>query len=243
MRREPAEDNLVVGARHRAAPARRGFIMNAISARLAAASGALFVVAIMVGPAMAGTDDVNLARAGYLLAVLGFTAFVVFVGFLHRVMRLAEGPDGWAATVALGAGLLYSAIRFEAQAPRMVEAYRGDALSPELARTLVDLNDMAFVVGGLLLGLYAAFASWVCIKHRLLSRLLGWFGLVSGILAIVAGMVGMVDPDLYIPLPFLAGLVWTLVVSILLTLRPQRLERSSAPPVPTPRRAGMAGAV
>lgn len=217
--------------------------MNGISARLAAASGAFFVIAIMVGPAMKESDSVAVARAGYALAVLGFTAFILFVGFMHRIMRAAEGPDGWVATVALGAGLLYSAVRFEAQAPRMVVAYRGDALSPELSRTLVDLNDMAFVVGGLLLGLYAASAGWVCVAHRVLPRWLGWFGLVSGVLAVVAGIVGMVDPDLYIPLPFLAGLVWTLVVSILLTVRPRRLEHASAPPVPTPRRAGIAGAV
>ena len=217
--------------------------MNSIPARLAAASGAFYVVAIMVGPAMAEADEINLARAGYMLGVLGFTAFVVFVGFMHRVLRLAEGPDGWVATVALGAGLLHSAVRFEAQAPRMVEAHRGDALSPELARTLVDLNSMAFVVTGLLLGLYAVSAGWVCVAHRLLPRWLGWFGLVSGVLAVAAGIVGMVDPDLYIPLPFLAGLVWTLVVSILLTVRPRRLEQAATPAGPTTRRAGIAGAV
>ncbi|HYN64209.1 MAG TPA: DUF4386 family protein, partial [Candidatus Limnocylindrales bacterium] len=230
----------------RAAPGRadtKGTTMNVISARLAAASGACYVIAIMVGGTLMEADSVALARAGYTLSVLGFTAFVVFVGFMHRILCLAEGPDGWVATVALGAGLLHSAVRFEAQAPRMVEAHRGDALSPELARTLVDLNEMAFVVTGLLLGLYAASAGWVCVKHRLLSRWLSWFGLVSGVLAVVAGIVGMVDPDLYIPLPFLAGLVWTLVVSILLTVRPRRLEHASAPPVPTPRRADIAGAV
>ena len=217
--------------------------MNGISARLAAASGAFYVIAIMVGSALMESGSVAVARAGYALAVLGFTAFIVFVGFVHRIMRAAEGPDGWVATVALGAGLLHSAVRFEAQAPRMVETYRGDALSPELARTLVDLNGMAFVVTGLLLGLYAASAGWVCVKHGLLSRWLGWFGLVSGILAVFTGIIGMVDPDLYIPLPFVAGLVWTLVVSILLTVRPRRLGQASTPPVPAARRAGIAGAV
>lgn len=230
----------------RAAPGRagtKGITMNGISARLAAASGAFFVIAILVGSALVESDSVVVARASYALAVLGFTAFIVFVAFMHRIMRAAEGPDGWVATVALGAGLLYSAVRFEAQAPRMVEAYRGDALSPELARTLVDLNDMAFVVGGLLLGLYAASAGWVCVKHRLLSRWLGWFGVVTGVLAVVAGVVGMVNPDLYFPLAFVAGLVWTLVVSILLTVHPRLPAAEPARPVPTSRRTGVAGAV
>jgi len=217
--------------------------MNSISARLAAASGAFYVVAVVVGNQMMDTEAGTIARVGYALAVLGFTAFVVFVGFLHRILRLAEGPDGWVATVALGAGLLGSAVRFEAQAPRMVEAYRADALSPELARTLVDLNGMAFVVAGLLLGLYAAAAGWVCVAHRLLPRWLGWFGLVSGTLAVVAGVVGMVDPGSYNPLPFLGGLAWTLLVSALLTAHPRRPAVAQARPVPTAWRAGVAGAI
>lgn len=206
--------------------------MNAFSARLAAASGAFYVVGVLVGGALVQSESGVVARASYALAVLGFTAFVVFVGFLHRILRLAEGPDGWVATVALGAGLLHSAVRFEAQAPRMVGAYRGDALSPELSRTLVDLNDMAFVVTGLLLGLYTAAAGWVCLAHRLQPGWLGWFGLVTGLIAVIAGGVGMVDPGSYIPLAFVAGLVWTLVVSILLTVRPRRWTAERPQPLP-----------
>lgn len=196
--------------------------MNAISARLAAASGAFYVVAIVLGSVLVESDSDLVARGSYALVVLGFTAFVIFVGSLHRVLRLAEGPDGWVATVALAAGLLYSAGRFDAQAPRMVEAYRGDALSADLARTLVDLNDMAFVVSGLLLGLYTASAGLVGLAHRLRPRWLWWFGMVTGVLAVIAGIVGMVEPRSYLPLPFLTGLVWITVVSVLLTARPRR---------------------
>lgn len=246
-RRDGGGRSLVVSARHRAAPTRKGITMNSIFTRLAAASGAFYVVAIMVGGSIMDAEAVGVARVGYALSVLGFTAFVVFVGFMHRILRLAEGPDGWVATVALGAGLLHSAVRFEAQAPRMVGSYRGDALSREIARTLEDLNGMAFVVTGLLLGLYCASAGWVCVTHRLLPRWLGWFGLVTGVLAVAAGVLGMVDPNLYIPLAFVAGLTWTLVVSILLTVRtPRRKDSSAAEPdrsMPTARRAGVAGAV
>jgi hypothetical protein len=45
--------------------------------------------------------------------------------------------------------------------------------------------------------------------------------------------VGMVDPGSYIPLAFVAGLVWTLVVSILLTVRPRRWVAERAQPIPT----------
>ena len=212
--------------------------MSSIAARLGAASGAFYVIAVMIGGSLEWGTGI-LAGAAYSLVLLGFTAFVVFVAFLHRVLRDAEGPSGWLATVALGAGLLHSAVRFEAQAPRMVGRFRGDALPADLAGVLVDLNAMAFVITGLLLGLYCASAGAVCVTHRVLPRWLGWFGLISGLLALIAGVVGMVDPESYVPVPFLAGLLWTLIVSILLTVRPRRLP-AHAGQVPTARPTSVA---
>jgi hypothetical protein len=200
--------------------------MTGIPARLAAASGAFYVVVIIVGGEIIDGDG-PLARVGYGLVVLSFAAFVVFLAFLHRILRDAEGPGGWVAGLAFAAGLLHSAVRFDAQAPRMVGAYRDD-LTPEVARTLVDLNGMAFVTTGLLLGLYAAAAGWVCLAHRVLPRWLGWFGFVSGVLAVGTAAIGMADPDSYVPLPFLGGLIWTLIASVVLTVRPLPLVHGSA---------------
>jgi hypothetical protein len=203
--------------------------MNGTSTRVAAATGAFYVIAIIVGEQVMAADSTLVQRVGYELAVLGFTAFVVFVAFLHRILRDAEGPGGWLATLALSAGVLHSAVRFGAQPPRMVVDYRGDALSSELARTLEDLNGTAFVVTGLLLGLYCAAAGGVFLRHGGLPRWLGWFGAVAGWLALAAGVVGMADPDLYVPWPFLAGLVWTAIVSIVLAVRPDRRSHQPAP--------------
>jgi hypothetical protein len=36
---------------------------------------------------------------------------------------------------------------------------------------------------------------------------------------VAAGVLGMVDPDSYLPVPFLAGLIWTAIVSVRLTVR------------------------
>jgi len=200
--------------------------MTGIPARLAAASGAFYIIVIIVGAEIIDGDG-PLARVGYGLVVLSFAAFVVFLAFLHRILRDAEGPGGWVAGLAFAAGLLHSAVRFDAQAPRMVGAYRDD-LTPEVARTLVDLNGMAFVTTGLLLGLYAAAAGWVCLAHRVLPRWLGWFGFVSGVLAVGTAAIGMADPDSYVPLPFLGGLIWTLIASVVLTVRPLPLVHGSA---------------
>jgi len=42
----------------------------------------------------------------------------------------------------------------------------------DLAGVLVDLNDMSFVIA-------------VCLTHRVLPRWPGWFGLISGLLALI----------------------------------------------------------
>jgi hypothetical protein len=210
--------------------------MKGISTRAAAATGAFYVVAIVAGEQVMAVDSALLRRAGYGLTVLGFTAFVVFVAYVHRVLRTAEGPGGWLSTLALSAGVLHSAVRLGAQPPRMVVEYRGDGLPTDLARTLEDLNGTAFVVTGLLLGLYCAAAGVICLRRGVLPRWMGWFGAVAGWLALAAGVVGMADPDLYVPVPFLAGLLWTAIVSAVLTVRPvhptpepARGEPSTAP--------------
>lgn len=215
--------------------------------RIGAAAGAFFVIAIIVGAEMemsgstAATegpgilanlqrDPTIVNRIGFAWALLGFAAFLVFLGYLHRVLRRAEGPDGWLATVSVGAGLLYLAIKVGAAAPIMAAVFRRDALTLEFARTLVDLNDAAFVVSGWAFGLFAAAAALSCLAHGALPRWLGWFGLVSGLLTLVAGTVGVVDPGSYNPLPFVAGLLWTLIASALLTIRrrnPPVSERSA----------------
>ncbi len=210
--------------------------MDGIVARVGAAAGALFVVAIMVGGILefSGSteatdgpgvvenlqrDPTIVNRVGFALVIVGFVAFLAFLGYLHRVLRRAEGHDGWLATVSLGAGLLYLAIKVGSAAPIMAAGYRADELSPDLARTLVDLNDAAFVVSGLMFGLFTAAAAAASVAGRVVPRWLGWCGLVGGGVTVAAGTVGILDMGSYSPLPFLAGLLWTLIVSVLLTVR------------------------
>ena len=232
--------------------------MNGISARLAAASGAFFVVAALVGNAMfssgsvEGTDgasalaDLQRDRSlvndiGFVLEILAFAAFLVFLGYLYKVLRRAEGADGSAAAVALGGGLVYLAIKVGSAGPLMAGFYRSDELTPDLARTLVDLNDMAFVVSGFVFGLFCAAAAVSTMARGVVPRWLGWAGLVIGLLTAAVGTIGIVQVRSFNPLPFVAALAWTLVVSVVLTVRLWRPSAQPALPVPSPSRLGLAG--
>jgi hypothetical protein len=206
--------------------------------RIGAAMGAVFVLALIAGGTMETSggwgasdgpgiladlqrDPTIVNKVGFAIAIGAFIAFLAFLGYVYRVLRQAEGPDGWLGTVALGGGLLYLAIKVGSAAPIMAGFHRKNELTPDLARTLVDLNDAAFVVSGLMFGVFTAAAAATCLAHRVLPRSLGWLGLIAGLLTIPAATVGMLDMASYNPMPFLAGTLWTLIVSIVLTARPR----------------------
>lgn len=206
------------------------------SERLAVAGGALYVLAIMIGNAMyeagkTGAEDgpgvlADLQRTtsavqtvGLVLEVLGFAAFVVFLGALYRTLRRAEGTDGWLAATALGAGLVTVAVKIGSLGPAMAADRRVAELTPDLARTLHDVADADFVVSGYTSGIFVAAAGAATLATRVLPRWLAIVGVVLGVLTIAAGTAGIVDPAGYVPVPFLLGLLWTLVTSAVLAIR------------------------
>lgn len=206
------------------------------SERLALGSGAVYVLAILIGNAMyeagkGGVQDgpgilADLQRTtsaaqtvGLVLEVLGFAAFIVFLGALYRTLRRAEGTGGWLATTALGAGLVTVAVKLGSIGPSMAADRRVEELTPELARTLHDLADADFVVSGYTSGIFVAAAGAAMLATRVLPRWLATAGVVVGVLTIAAGTAGVVDPAGYVPVPFLLGLLWMLVTSAVLALR------------------------
>jgi len=72
--------------------------------------------------------------------------------------------------------------------------------------------------------------SWLC-----------WFGVVVGVTGLVTPIVGIIDPNDYIPVPFMLGVLWTLVVSVLLTIRVARAAPIDAAAVPTSHVAPVGG--
>ncbi|WP_167762073.1 DUF4386 family protein [Blastococcus sp. CT_GayMR20] len=206
------------------------------SQRLALASGAVYVLAILIGNGLAeaGTSDGDDAAAvladlqrgfspvqafGLTLEILGFALFLVFLGALYRTLRRAETADGWLAATALGAGLVTVAVKISSVAPALAARFRADDLSPELARTMEDIGGAGFVISGYTLGIFVGAAALATLVTRLVPRWLAAAGVVVSVLTIAAGTAGILDPAGYVPVPFLLGLVWIVAVSVVLTVR------------------------
>ena len=204
--------------------------------RFAAATGAVYVVAVLFGNEMAnagasGQDNdagilADLQRprtavntVGMVVEILGMGLLIVFIGYLYRVLRRAEGPDGWWAAPAFGAGLVMVTVKLASAAPILAGRLRAHELTPELARTLNNLNGAAFVVTGFAFGIFVLAAAAAALVGRVLPRWLSIVGVVLGVLTVAAGTAGILDPQGYVPIPFLLGLLWVAAFSILLTVR------------------------
>jgi hypothetical protein len=203
--------------------------------RLAAATGAIYVLLLMVGSGLATRNGdpqdgptilahLRQGRSpaetlGVTMEVLGFAVFLVFLGYLYRVLRRAEGVEGWGAAVALGAGLVTTAVKLASANAMLASELHPDQLTPDLARTLNDLGGGGFVISGYLYGIFVLAAAGSAFASRALPRWLAISGLVVGVLTVGAGTAGILDPIGYVPVPFLLCLAWILAASIVLTVR------------------------
>jgi hypothetical protein len=203
--------------------------------RFAAATGAIYVALIMVGSGLAtGNGDPQdgptilahlragrtpVETIGVTMEILGFGLFLVFLGYLYRVLRRAEGAEGWGAAVALGAGLVTTAVKLAAATAMLASEAHPDQLTPDLARVLNDIGGGGFVISGYLYGIFVLAAAGSSFVSRALPRWLAISGLVTGVLTVAAGVAGILDPIGYVPVPFLVCLAWVLVTSIVLASR------------------------
>jgi hypothetical protein len=210
--------------------------------RFAAATGAIYVALIMVGSGLAtGNGDPQdgptiLAHlrhgrtptetVGVTMEILGFAVFLIFLGYLYRVLRRAEGAAGWGAAVAFGAGLLTTAVKLAGATAMLASEAHPAQLTPDLARVLNDIGGGGFVVSGYIYGIFVLAAAGSAFASRALPRWLTISGLVAGVLTVAAGVAGILDPIGYVPVPFLLCLAWVLVTSIVLTVRGGQRARS-----------------
>jgi hypothetical protein len=210
--------------------------------RLGAVTGAAFVVLVMVGNEMATagsgqsahpTGDQVLRDAahqasstsvavGAALEVLGFAAFLVFLGYLAEVLRrrAVGGRGSIAAGTAIVAGAVMVAVKLGSAAPIMALWVDHGAISPQLALVLNDLGSVAFVISWLPSAIFVAAAAAALHRAGLVGRPTAYCGLVLGAAGLILTIIGIQDPSSANPQAFLLGLLWLLVVSVRLAIRP-----------------------
>ena len=191
--------------------------------RLGAASGALFVV-LLFGPSSSGSDSTVVL----VLELLGLLLFIPFLGYLWSVLREAEGPGGWLATTAFGAGLVDVTLKLGSLPPGKVADDFGDATP--IHKALEDMNSVAFIATMLPLGVLMAAVAVITLKTRVLPLWLGWLAAVTAPLLLVNGM--FLDAE-FGP-AFLLFLLWTLLASVVLTVRASAVRMPAGSVVPSP---------
>lgn len=221
--------------------------------RIGASAGAAFVLLIVVGNQLntAGTDQSghasgaqvlkdaahqassSLATFGTVLEILGFVAFIGFLGYvLDAFGRRPDAVRGsFAGGAAIIAGATMLAIKLGSGVPLGVLFLDRKHLSPQLAQLLNDFGNVAFIVCQLP---YAVFVFGLAVALHQRGRVgkpTAYLGEFIGVAGVVLTLLAFNDPTNANPTAFMLGLVWTLVISVRLAVRPGSPASQDAPTV------------
>ena len=205
----------------------------------------LYLVAIALTPAHApnsASPGVQIVRwatahrsqllASYLLFALALAVLVVFAAGLHRIIRRAEGNDGWLATASVASVVAGAGIFGAGTAMFMVVAYR-PATNPAVARAFWDAGWLAYNSAGF------AFVAWIVtvilavIRYRALPRWTAWIGVPIALISFVGPFAVKAGTGAFSPQGWFA-LVVGLTFAVWLLALSTAAWRSSRTARPTP---------
>ena len=162
-------------------------------------------------------DNKDSIQASALLGTLAGALLIFFFGYLRKVLRAAEGPNGMLSLVSfVGAAIVAVGIAIDGTIAFAL-AEQANKIDPAAAQALEALwdNDFMPIALGSTVMLIATGISIV--RHGALPKWLGWVALLLGLIsATPLGFVG-----------FLGSAVWILIVSVMLAMRARSAQ---APP-------------
>jgi hypothetical protein len=170
-------------------------------------------------------NDEQTILAGGFVFMLGALFFLVFLGALRVRLLAAEGPVGFLTAIAFAAGVAVGIFLLMLPAPDMAGALSRDELNGDAALAVNTLGDMFFLGAELSAALLLAAAGLLFIRTRVLQVWLGWASLVVALWLLIppVGWAGLL----------LAFPLWTILVAVLLWMRPVVGEPAAArPPEP-----------
>lgn len=225
-----------------------------VSDRIGAGCGAAYVLLIMIGNQLAGGSSSDphpsaakdLAdfsaplgvtdRVGLTMEFLGFLAFIFFLGWLVRALRARSEAAAWLAGAAGIAGTITLAVKIASVMPFGAGYLDHADITASMARILVDMNAVAFTVTFLTFGTFLVATGASILASAFLGRLAGWTAIAIGAVCVLLTLATQVDPVNTNPMPFVAGLLWVLVISIRLAWKGPRaaIEVPAEHPIAVP---------
>jgi hypothetical protein len=193
--------------------------------RLAALAGIVAVVLWVAGIFISGEtpdeaqevlsrlqDDSARILAGGFIFQLGALFFLVFVGALRARLFAAEGPAGFLTAIAFAAGVAVGIFLLATPGGEMSAAIVEEDLDPSSALALSNVADIFFIGAELSAALLLAAVGLLILLYGPMPRWLAW---VSFALALVLLILPIGWAGLLFGFP-----LWTVLVSVLLWLRP-----------------------
>jgi hypothetical protein len=210
--------------------------MNGSKAWLVPLTGVAFVVVLVIGFIVAGEppaadepvqeivshydENKDSVQIGAGLVAIAATFLIFFGGYLRKVLADAEGGGGiLSAVVLVGASVIAVGGAIDATISFAI-AEAVDDIDPTAVQALQALWDNDFFPIALGTTVFLLASGISIVRHGALPKWLGWVAIVLGVVGVTP--IGFVS--------FLAGGVWILIVSVLLSLR----ARGPAAPEPTP---------
>jgi hypothetical protein len=179
--------------------------------RIGALSGLAFVVLaalsgfiypqqprVDAGPAktLAWVHDHHTAlQAGMIFDFFAAGALLWFVGYLHRVLRRAEGDVESLSPIVFGAGIGVAITTAIGALPTVLLAFMdaqpGGLSDLSLVRALGDLNTIFFSATSIMTAVFLGALGWSMLRGQLAMPWLGWVTLVVAVFNAIAVWIGV----------------------------------------------------
>jgi hypothetical protein len=157
--------------------------------------GEIYVAGNAVDTAANLTEHEGMARIGVaaeagaaLMQALVAVAFFMLFRHIHAVAAGCVAAFGLVGSAALMLAATFSATALHT-------ALDGSASSADNALLMYDLNDSAWVVGGLFFGLWLIPMGWLVLRSAYMPRLIGWLLLAGGVGYVLSTFVTIGLPD------------------------------------------------
>jgi hypothetical protein len=142
--------------------------------------------------------------AGVILIVFAATFILYFGGWLRRVLRDAEGPDGILSAVVFGAVIVFSAGAAIAGSIHMALVDLADDLNPIAVQAINGIDYDLFFFFPVGLGTLFLATGISALRHGALPKWLAWASVVLGVVSFTPAFFVM----------FFVSPLWFLIVAI-----------------------------